>query len=48
MDSLITEINRINRFPLFSVTEINRSPYGGGYRFGYFNGDTEMAELFYW
>lgn len=29
MDSLTTEINRINRFPLFSVTEINRSPYGG-------------------
>lgn len=33
MDGQLTEINRNGRFRLFSVTEINRSPYGGvGFR----------------
>ena len=30
MDSELTEIDRNCRFRLFSVTEINRSPYRGG------------------
>ena len=34
MDCQLTEINRFRCFRLFSVTEINRSPYRGGKVFG--------------
>ena len=38
MDCQLIEINRFRCFRLFSVTEINRSPYRGGKVFGHFFG----------